>query len=85
MLGETCWFKAVHTLPHPPQLVGLVLVLIVQPPVAGLVQNEKPGLQVAEEQTPAAQVWVAVLAKAQTILHLPQEEVLVLVLTSQPF
>jgi hypothetical protein len=63
--------SAEHFVPQALQLLASVLRLMVQPPVAGLAQNEKPGWQELAEQTPPVQTWTLALARLQATPHLP--------------
>jgi hypothetical protein len=64
LLGE-------QTVPHPPQLAGLVATLTSQPSIACALQLKYPGLHEATVHEPATQLEVA-FGRAQTLLHAPQ-------------
>jgi hypothetical protein len=73
-----------QTVPHPPQLAGLVATLTSQPSTCLLpLQSRKPVAQ-APLQTPPLHVVVGMLLGEQTVPHPPQFAGLVATLTSQP-
>jgi hypothetical protein len=71
-----------QTFPQPPQFLSLVRVLVSQP--GSRSQSAKPGLQV-KPHIPALHVVVALARAGQAFPHIPQCEVDVLTLVSQPF
>jgi hypothetical protein len=76
-------FATVQTSPHPPQFIGLFVVLTSHPSDSTPLQSWKPGRHAPIEHMPFVQVGVA-LGVTQTLPHLPQLAALVDVLTSQP-
>jgi hypothetical protein len=77
-------FVPLHTVPHAPQLVALVSVLISQPVEPMLSQLPNPAAQVPSVQLPVTQVSVA-LARLHTAPQAPQFGRLVFRFVSQPF
>src|SRR5882724_887261 len=89
-LELTCAVPLVEqTMPQPPQLPGLLVVLVSQPSVAPPVQSPNPLLQTGAVQAVAEQVEVAfgylVLQSLPAAPQPPQFLVLVPMLISQPF
>jgi hypothetical protein len=72
-----------HTVPHPPQFVALVVVLVSQPFAALPSQLPKPALHVGT-QALAVQV-VLPFGLLQGLAQTPQLLMLFVVLVSQPF
>jgi hypothetical protein len=77
-------FAGAHILPHIPQCEVSVCVLVSQPFIALPSQLPKPALQLAIPQVPIVHEGVPFMT-VQARLHIPQCEVSVCVLVSQPF
>src|SRR5690348_4000615 len=70
--AELSTFWPEHTTPQPPQLLGLVSVLISQPSASSfMLQSAKPGEHMPLH-TPAPHVTVAMLLLEQTLAQPPQ-------------
>jgi hypothetical protein len=77
-LGKT------HTLPHAPQLLVLVMVLVSQPSAALLLQSAQPALHDPIPHTPPIHAATPLAIGAHIWPHEPQLLTVVNTLTSQP-